>query len=197
LKRDLADLTLGSVKALPGVHDAFIIEGGVDLRGLMPGVAIVADSTWAAFSARKQLKVVWDEGKVASESWDDFAAQAAKLSKQAGAAVLRQDGDPKAAFAAAAKTVDAAYSYPFISHASFEPQNCTAWWRDGAFEIWAPSQNPAAGQDLVASTLKVAKDKITVHIIRSGGGFGRRLSADFVVEAAAIAQRVNAPVKLT
>ncbi len=188
---------LAAVKALPGVHDAFIIEGGADLRGLMPGVAIVADSTWAAFSARKQLKVVWDEGKVASESWDDFAAQAAKLSKQAGAAVLRQDGDPKAAFAAAAKTVDAAYSYPFISHASFEPQNCTAWWRDGAFEIWAPSQNPAAGQDLVASTLKVAKDKITVHIIRSGGGFGRRLSADFVVEAAAIAQRVNAPVKLT
>ena len=188
---------LAAIKALPGVHDAFIIEGGADLRGLMPGVAIVADSTWAAFSARKQLKVVWDEGKVASESWDDFVAQAAKLSKQAGAAVLRQDGDPKAAFAAAAKTVEAAYSYPFISHASFEPQNCTAWWRDGAFEIWAPSQNPAAGQDLVASTLKVAKDKITVHIIRSGGGFGRRLSADFIVEAAAIAQRVNAPVKLT
>jgi isoquinoline 1-oxidoreductase beta subunit len=188
---------LDAVKALPGVRDAFVIQGTANLNGLMPGVAIVADSTWAAFSARRQLKVNWDEGAAANESWDDFAAKAQALSKQAGSVELRRDGNPQAAFSAADKTVTSAYSYPFISHASIEPQNCTAWFRDGALEMWAPTQNPAAGQNLVSSTLSIAKEKITLHITRSGGGFGRRLSADYIVEAAAIAQRVSAPVKLT
>ena len=188
---------IDAIKALPGVRDAFIITGTNNLNGLVAGVAIVADSTWAAYSARKQLKVVWDEGKVASESWDGFVAKANELAKQAGAQTLRHDGDVLAALAGAAKTVEAAYSYPFISHASIEPQNCTAWWKDGALELWAPTQNPAAGQNLVASTLGIAKEKISLHLTRSGGGFGRRLSADYIVEAAAIAQRVAAPVKLT
>ncbi len=188
---------LDAIKALPGVRDAFVIEGGTNLNGLMPGVAIVAESTWAAFSARRQLKVTWDEGRVVNESWDGFVAQAQTLSRQPGSVQLRKDGDTTAAFAAAAKTVEAAYSYPFISHASIEPQNCSAWFHDGALEIWAPTQNPAAGQNLVSSTLGVPRDKITLHITRSGGGFGRRLSADYIVEAAAIAQRVKAPVKLT
>jgi isoquinoline 1-oxidoreductase beta subunit len=188
---------IDAIKALPGVRDAFIIVGTENLNGLLPGVAIVADSTWAAYSARKQLKVVWEESKVASESWDGFVAKANEFAKQPGAQNLRHDGDVPAALAGAAKTVEAAYSYPFISHASIEPQNCTAWWKDGALEIWAPTQNPAAGQNLVASTLGIAKEKITLHLTRSGGGFGRRLSADYIVEAAAIAQRVAAPVKLT
>jgi isoquinoline 1-oxidoreductase beta subunit len=186
-----------AIKALPGVRDAFILEGTQNLRGLMPGVAIVADSTWAAFSARKQLQVIWDEGMVATESWAGHVAQARALYAKPGSAVLRQDGDVKQALAKAAHRVEAAYSYPFISHASMEPQNATAWVHDGELEIWAPTQNPAAGQNLVASTLGIAKDKITLHITRSGGGFGRRLSADYIVEAAAIAQRVSGPVKLT
>ena len=188
---------LDAIKALPGVRDAFIIEGTTNLNGLMPGVAVVAESTWAAFSARRQLKVRWDEGQAVKDSWDGFVVQAKTLARQPGTTQLRKDGDPVAAFAAAARTVAAAYSYPFISHASFEPQNCTAWYRDGAFEIWAPTQNPAAGQNLVSETLDVPKEKITVHMTRSGGGFGRRLSADYIVEAAAIAKRVKAPVKLT
>jgi isoquinoline 1-oxidoreductase subunit beta len=188
---------LDAVKRLPGVRDAFVIEGSSDLRGLMPGVAIVADSTWAAFSARPELKVTWDEGRVAGESWAGYASQAQAASKQAGGATLRKDGDVASAFASASRTVEAAYSYPFISHASMEPQNCTAWFKDGAMELWAPTQNPAAGRNLVSSTLGLPQDKVTLHITRSGGGFGRRLSADFVVEAAAIARRVNAPVKLT
>jgi isoquinoline 1-oxidoreductase beta subunit len=188
---------LEAIKALPGVRDAFVIQGTSQLTGLMPGVAIVAESTWAAFSARRQLKVNWDEGAAVEQSWDGFAAQAQKLSRQAGTVQLRKDGDPAGAFARASKTVQASYSYPFISHASIEPQNCTAWFHDGALELWAPTQNPAAGQNLVANTLGLPKEKITLHITRSGGGFGRRLSADYIVEAAAIAQRVAAPVKLT
>ncbi|HEY1090324.1 MAG TPA: molybdopterin cofactor-binding domain-containing protein, partial [Burkholderiaceae bacterium] len=188
---------LAAIKALPGVRDAFVIAGTDNLNGLVPGVAIVAESTWAAFSARKQLKVTWDEGRFAEHSWDGFAAQAQALARQPGAQVQRKDGDVAAALASATKTVEAAYSYPFISHASMEPQNCTALWKDGQMELWAPTQNPGSGQNLVANTLGIAKDKIKLHITRSGGGFGRRLSSDFIVEAAAIAQRVNAPVKLT
>lgn len=188
---------LEGIKALTGVRDAFVIEGTRDLRGLMPGVAIVAESTWAAFSARQQLQVEWDEGPFAKESWAAHVAQAQALSGQAGATVLHQDGDVVAALAGAARRVEAAYSYPFIAHAAMEPQNATAWVRQGEVEIWAPTQHPQAGQDLVASTLGIPRDKITLHITRSGGGFGRRLSADHIVEAAAIAQRVPAPVKLT
>lgn len=190
---------LDELRALPGVKDAFIVAGTANLNGLRPGVAIVATSTWAAFRARRQLKVEWDEGAGAGHSWKDFAAQAQAASKKPGASVMRKDGDVATALATAAKTVEAAYSYPFVSHASMEPQNCTAWFKpaDGTLELWAPTQNPGSGQALVASTFGIAKEKIRLHIIRSGGGFGRRLSSDFIVEATAIAQKVAAPVKLT
>jgi isoquinoline 1-oxidoreductase beta subunit len=190
---------LDAVKALPGVKDAFLVEGTENLTGLQPGVAIVASSTWNAFRARKRLVVQWDEGEGVNHSWSGFTAQAQAAGAAAGAATLRRDGDLDAALAGAARTVEAAYSYPFISHASMEPQNCTAWFKpaEGTLEVWAPTQNPGAGQSLVASTFNIPKEKITLHILRSGGGFGRRLSSDFIVEAAAIAQKVKAPVKLT
>jgi isoquinoline 1-oxidoreductase beta subunit len=148
--------------------------------------------------ARRELQVVWDEGEGANHSWADFTAQAQAAAKRAGAATVRKDGDVPAALGKAAKVVEGAYSYPFISHASMEPQNCTAWLKpDGALELWAPTQNPGSGQALVSTTFGIPKEKITLHIIRSGGGFGRRLSSDFIVEATAIAQKVAAPVKLT
>ena len=189
---------LDAVRALPGVKDAFIVDGTPNLNGLRPGVAIVATSTWAAIRARRALEVEWDEGAAADHSWAGFTAQALAAGKGPGATVLRKDGDVTQALGRAAKTVASTYSYPFISHASMEPQNCTAWMKpDGALELWAPTQNPNAGQALVSSTFGIAKDKITMHIIRSGGGFGRRLSSDFIVEATAIALRTRAPVKLT
>ncbi len=188
---------LDDIKKLPGVKDVFVIEGTQNLKGLLPGVAIVAVSTWAAFKARKQLNVVWDEGEVAGQSWAGFNARADELSKQPGEVVLRNDGDVEQALQGAAKTVQAAYRYPFISHASIEPQNATAWFKDSSIEIWAPTQNPEAGQKIVTEVLGIPKDKITLHITRSGGGFGRRLIPDYIIETAAIAQRVNGPVKLT
>jgi isoquinoline 1-oxidoreductase beta subunit len=190
---------LEAIKAMPGVKDAFIIAGTENLNGLRPGVAIVATSTWAAFRARRALTVDWDEGVGGTHSWADFAQQAQTAAGKPGTTILRQDGDVRAALAGAARTVEASYRYPFISHASMEPQNCTALFKpaDGTLELWAPTQNPGAGQALVTSTFGIPKEKILLHIIRSGGGFGRRLSSDFIVEAAAIAQKVNAPVKLT
>jgi isoquinoline 1-oxidoreductase beta subunit len=190
---------LDEIKALPGVRDAFVIEGTANLLGLMPGVAIVADSTWTAFSARRKLRVKWDEGRHANDSWSGFLEQATAAGAAKPGQTLRQDGEVAATLAAAPanRRVEAVYSYPFISHANLEPQNCSAWFHDGLMEVWAPSQRPSGGQDLIHETLGLPKDRIRVHITRMGGGFGRRLSSDFMVEAAAIAQRVNAPVKLT
>jgi isoquinoline 1-oxidoreductase beta subunit len=187
------------IKAMPGVKDAFILEGTSNLNGLMPGVAIIATSTWAAFRARKALKVEWDEGSSAAHSWAGFAAAAQAASKQPATTVMRKDGDAEQAIAGSAKVVEAAYTYPFISHASMEPQNCTAWFKpdSGTLELWSPTQNPAANQALITNTFGIPKEKITLHLMRSGGGFGRRLSSDYAVEAAAIAQKVNGPVKLT
>jgi isoquinoline 1-oxidoreductase beta subunit len=190
---------LAAIKAMPGVKDAFIVEGTDNLNGLRPGVAIVANSTWNAIRARKKLQVQWEEGEGANHSWAGFLAQAQAASKQPGVSIQRRDGDVDTALAGAARTVEAAYTYPFISHASMEPQNCTAQVdpKDGSVEVWAPTQNPGAGQALVASTFGIPKEKVTLHITRSGGGFGRRLSSDFIVDAVAIAQKLKAPVKLT
>ncbi|MEO8619660.1 MAG: molybdopterin cofactor-binding domain-containing protein [bacterium] len=193
----VASANVDAVKALPGVQHAFVVDGGTSLNGLLPGVAIVADSWWQARSARTKLKVTWDEGGTAAQSSASFASQAAALSKGPAQRSLRKDGDVDAALASAAKTIKGDYFYPFIAHASLEPQNCTAHMKpDGQLEIWAPSQAPAGGRALVAQTLGIKDTDIAIHITRSGGGFGRRLANDYMVEAAWIAKVVGVPVKL-
>ena len=175
---------LDAVKAQPGVRDAFVLDG---IDGLPSGVAIVADSTWNVFSATKTLQVKWDEGAVVSQNSVDMAKQAEQLAM----------ATPAPALPNGAKAVKAVYHYPFLAHATLEPQNCTAVFKNGVMEMWAPSQIPAVGQGLVSRGLGLEPKNIVVHITRLGGGFGRRGSNEFSIEVAAIAKKLEGtPVKL-
>ncbi|HEX4824272.1 MAG TPA: xanthine dehydrogenase family protein molybdopterin-binding subunit [Candidatus Polarisedimenticolaceae bacterium] len=187
---------LDAIKAMPGVRSAFVIEGQSGLAGLLGGVAIVADSWWAAQKARGKLEVKWNEGAKTDQSTDEFARRAEELSGKPPARTLRSDGNVDAALGSAAKTVEAAYFYPFLAHASAEVMNCTARFNGSKLEIWAPTQTPQSGRELVSQTLGVAESDITIHLTRMGSCFGRRLNNDYMVEAAAIAQKMKAPVKL-
>jgi isoquinoline 1-oxidoreductase beta subunit len=200
----VASADVSGALAVKGVRKAFVVEGTADAmsppgslgQGLLPGVAVVADTWWAANKGRNKLNITWADHPTSSQSSKGFAAQAKALSAGKGQRTTRNDGDVDAALASAAKTVEASYFYPYLSHANMEPQNCTAEFKDGKLEIWAPTQNPEPGRQLCARTLGMKPEDITVHMVRGGGGFGRRLANDYMVEAAWIARETGAPVKL-
>ena len=182
------------IRTLPGVTHAFVVQGTDDIRGLQAGVAIVAETWWEANSARKQLEVDWETTQVDSST--DYAKQAEVLAAEPGE-TLGHAGNVESAFSDAAKIVEASYYYPFVSHANMEPQNCTALLHEsGRMELWAPSQNPKSGRKLVSRTLGISEDRVHVNQVRYGGGFGRRLRNDFMVEAAWIARETGKPVQL-
>jgi isoquinoline 1-oxidoreductase beta subunit len=198
---------LDAILKMAGVRHAFVVDGTVKPTavvssdpGLEPGIAIVADTWWQANQARKALKVEWDfaAGSAAAptQSSEVFTQKAMQLAKQPPAHLMRAYGNSDAAFQSAAKTVEAVYSYPFLTHATLEPQNTTASFTNGKMEIWTTSQTPGEGRRYVSHQLGIPESDITVHMVRTGGGFGRRLMNDYMLEAAWIARQVKVPVQL-
>ena len=186
---------LDEIKALSGVKNAFVVEGTGKPTEVMPGVAIIATSTWAAISAKRKLKIEWDESGASKDSWSKAVTEAGKLAKQPGAETLKTIGDFDQGIAQA-QAVEGFYTYPFVSHAPLEPQNTTAWFHDGEVEIWSPTQTADGALKLVAGVLAIAPEKVTIHQTRVGGGFGRRLMNDYMCEAAQISKQAGVPVKL-
>ncbi|HYN10407.1 MAG TPA: molybdopterin cofactor-binding domain-containing protein [Vicinamibacterales bacterium] len=189
---------LDQIKAIPGVTHAFPIEGGTiaNASGLLSGVAIVANKWWTAQTARQQLKVTWNEGSAATDNSTAFEKKANEMAPTLPAQPTRADGDVEAGFKGAAKVVEAAYAYPFLNHAQIEPMSAVASFKDGKVEIWAGTQTPANGRMIVAQTLGIDAANVTIHMVRMGGAFGRRLYNEHLVEAAAISKAAGAPVQL-
>ncbi len=199
----VAKANLEEIRKLPGVKHAFVVERPIIHDSVLPadpglenGIAIVAETWWQAQSARRKLQVSWNEGPRASQSSAAFAQRAEQLSKEAPQRTIRSDSDVEAALKAADKVVEAAYAYPFIAHAPLEPQGATAVWKDGSIEIWTTSQSPGSGRRMIAQALGIEEKNVQVHMVRGGGGFGRRATNDYIVEAAYIAKQAGAPVKL-
>ncbi len=184
----LAEWDGSAAAAAPGVRHVGSLRG----PGIEEGVVVVAETTWQALQGRNRLQLRWEEGRTASESSLGFMREAERLWEGGeGGQVLRAEGDFAAAYAAEGSVkLTADYRYPFIPHATLEPQNCTALWQDGRLELWAPTQAPDRGLADVLKATGLKEEAVTLHLVRMGGGFGRRLTNDFMVEAALVAQQV-------
>ncbi|MAC58348.1 MAG: isoquinoline 1-oxidoreductase [Novosphingobium sp.] len=186
-----------AVKAVKGVIAVVPVNTGLVPKGKFDALAIVADSWWTAQQARKQLTVEWDTGTLRAYSTEAYGKQASAALEGTPQGDVLKKGDVETALSGAARTLTARYDYPFLAHATLEPQNCTGLFDDGALTLWAPSQAPGSGRRQVAEMLDIAPDAITIHMTRIGGGFGRRLMSDYMVQVAQIARAVpGKPVKM-
>jgi isoquinoline 1-oxidoreductase subunit beta len=180
-------------RVLPGVRD--VIRLAADRPSRLPErVAVIAGSTWAALEGRTALEIEWDEGPHASLSSDSIRRQLHQLAN-GEPIVLRNDGDAIAAGVDGPRVIEATYEVPYLAHAPMEPVNCTAVDRGDSIEIWAPTQFPQRAVEHVGRVTGLPREAIRLHVIPMGGGFGRRVYPDFVVEAVQVARAVRAPVK--
>jgi CO/xanthine dehydrogenase Mo-binding subunit len=185
-------------KALPGVRDVFEIPAVPEGVHSWGGVAVVANTTWTAMQARKQLRIDWDYGPHATESSESLRRQFRRI-VDSPCKVVFNTGDADAAISGspAEKKVEADYELPFQAHATMEPMNCTVHVKPDGAEVWAPAQGPDWVNGVVAQATGLTPDKVKVHTTYMGGGFGRRYQADFAVEAAQIGKKMTGtPVQL-
>ncbi|HBU76865.1 MAG TPA: isoquinoline 1-oxidoreductase [Muricauda sp.] len=192
-----------AVKSMPGIKDVFHFEvypEGIekqwsDQGGISELVAIVGNSTWECMQAKKALEVEWEQDSTA-ESTSYHEEELTALLEKPTETPARKDGDVNAAFAKAAKIVESTYSAPYLAHNTMEPMNFFAHVTPEKAELLGPIQTPEFTEKTVAARLGMPVEKIDIMMTRMGGGFGRRLYGPFVIEAAVISQKMNAPVKL-
>ena len=192
LKRcPVLDGTLVSFNA----KEAESLPGVVDILKVEDAIAVIAVNTWIAMQAAERLEVVWDYGPNASVSTASHVqAQKAAVADPEKTGFTR--GDFQSAFEGSTHQLDQSFSAPFLCHAPMEPPVCTAWYHDGELEIWTGCQSLHQLYDALPDYAGLPNDKITFHQMRMGGGFGRKLEHDFIIEALRVARRVDYPVKL-
>ena len=192
-----------AVKTMPGIKDVFHFEvypEGMekqwsDQGGIPELVAIVGNSTWECMQAKKALNVEWEQDSMA-ESTSYHEESLAQLLEKPTETPARKDGDVDAAFKKAAKIVESTYSAPYLAHNTMEPMNFFAHVTPEKAELLGPIQTPEFAEKSLAARLGMPLEKIDIMMTRMGGGFGRRLYGPFVIEAAVISQKMNAPIKL-
>jgi len=188
-----AKFDAAKAKAVPGVRDVVAVDPVGPGAFSAGGVAVLADTSWAAMQGRKALGITWDEGPNAGESSDSLHKQFLENASKPGK-VVRNEGDADGALNSAAKKVEASYEFPFAAHACMEPMNCTVHIRPDGAEAWVPTQGPQWAQDIIAGVAKLPHESVIVHTTLMGGGFGRRYQGDFIMEAAQVAKAVGKPV---
>jgi isoquinoline 1-oxidoreductase beta subunit len=182
---------------VPGVKKTLAIDTFKPPHQFQPlgGVAVIADNTWAAFKGRRNLKIEWESSPHSVYNSDQFRKTLEATSRQPGK-VARNVGNVDAEFAKGGKIIEAEYYTPHLAHASMEPPVAVAEYRDGKVRAWAPTQNPQAVQDTVATVLGIKKEDVTCHVTLLGGAFGRKSKPDQVAEAAVLSKQLGKPVKV-
>jgi isoquinoline 1-oxidoreductase beta subunit len=177
------------------------VKGVVDVVETPRGVAVVAEHMWAAIKGREAVTVEWDETAAEKRGTPELMAMYKDLAGKPPAATARKDGDVDAGFAAAAKVLEASFEFPYLAHSAMEPLNAVARRNDdGTLEIWGGHQFPDVYQMLAGQIVGITPDKVRLHVLKTGGSFGRRavFDGDVVVESVYVAKAIGfrAPVKV-
>lgn len=201
-------VTFGTVKKftknkavkVAGVADVFelprLIPPTGKFFGMLGGIAVISDNTWAAFQGKKALDIEWNYGDNHSFDTEKFKEKLTKRIAQKGKLVPGGSGNVNTAFKNSKKIVEATYHLPFLVHAPMEVPNATAWFQGETIEVWAPVQDPQTARAEIAHFFDVKLENVTVNVTFLGGGFGRKSKSDFVIEAVAISKKINAPVQV-
>ncbi|OWZ88970.1 twin-arginine translocation pathway signal protein [Sinorhizobium sp. LM21] len=177
------------------------VKGVVDVVETPRGIAVVGEHMWAAIKGREVVNVAWDDAAAEKRSTPELMAMYRDLAEKAPLAVARKDGDLEAGFAAATKVIEATFEFPYLAHSAMEPLNAVARRNeDGTLEVWGGHQFPDVYQMLAGQIVGITPDKVHLHVMKSGGSFGRRavFDGDVVVESVYVAKAIGfrAPVKV-
>jgi isoquinoline 1-oxidoreductase beta subunit len=187
----VASVDDAAARAVPGV---------VDVVRISRGVAVVARDTWSAMRGREALTVAWDESRAETRGSDEILAEYRRIAEGPGELTAADRGDAAGGIARAARVIDATFEFPYLAHAALEPLNAVARMQDGRLEVWAGHQIPDVYAMIAAGIAGIPPERATMHVMKTGGGFGRRAvpDGDVVAEAVEVAKAIGwrAPVKV-
>ncbi len=187
----VASFSAEKTRTIPGVRHVMEIQSSPSGAG----VAVVADTFWAATKGLEVLDVNWDEGSLATLNSEGIRREMAEATRQPGR-VAQNEGDFDRVFAGAARQLEVAYELPYLAHATMEPMNCTADVREDGCDVWAPTQSQTSAHHAAVRITGLPESRVKIHPQYVGGGFGRRGEADYVAEAVEISKAVGRPVKV-
>lgn len=184
-----------AARKVPGVKDVFLVKMKV-FNTDREGIAVVANSTWAAFQGRKALKVEWDDSGFEHVNSEDIFRQHKEILETREGISFRKTGDPDPILKQGGQKIDALYQTPYQAHACMEPLNCIAHYQGDKLEIWGPIQGPDWVQDYLSEEMGLKRENVIVNMTFLGGGFGRKAFMDYPYEATLISKQIGGPVQV-